>query len=123
MQACVRAGRDRTSVRLLPITTTVPARILRHAFEAAMRTFGENKVQEAMTKRAALEDLAIEWSIVGHLPTNKVKYLARFAREFHALVRRASSMYRSTRPTRRASSVSIRVRFSPSSMCLSSSRD
>ena len=84
-RACARAGRDRASVRLLPITKTVPAHVLRFAYAAGIACFGENKIQEAMTKRDALSDLAIEWSIVGHLQTNKVKYLARFAREFHAL--------------------------------------
>jgi len=85
VRACRRAGRDRTSVRLLPITKTVPAHILRFAFEAGIRSFGENKVQEAQSKYDALGSLPIEWSIVGHLQTNKVKYLTRFAREFHAL--------------------------------------
>lgn len=84
-RACVRAGRARDSVRLLPITKTVPAHILRFAHEAGIRSFGENKIQEAVTKRDGLSDLAIDWSIVGHLQTNKVKYLTRFASEFHAL--------------------------------------
>ncbi len=84
-RACERAGRDRASIRLLPITKTVPAHILRLAYAAGVRPFGENKIQEAMGKRDALQDLPIDWSIVGHLQTNKAKYLARFAREFHAL--------------------------------------
>jgi len=83
--ACARAGRERASVRLLPITKTVPAHILRHAYEAGIRNFGENKIQEASSKHDELADLAIDWSIVGHLQTNKVKYLTRFAREFQAL--------------------------------------
>jgi hypothetical protein len=72
-------------VRVLPISKTVPSHVLRFAFEAGMRCFGENRVQEAMQKRAALGDLAIDWIVVGHLQRNKAKYLARFAREFHAL--------------------------------------
>ncbi|MDF2809818.1 MAG: hypothetical protein K0S56_849 [Microvirga sp.] len=84
-RACQRAGRDRASVRLLPITKTVPAHILRYAFPAGIRSLGENKIQEAMVKHEALGDLALEWSIVGHLQTNKAKYLTRFPREFHAL--------------------------------------
>jgi pyridoxal phosphate enzyme (YggS family) len=84
-RACARAGRDRGSVRLLPITKTVPAHILRFAWQAGIRSCGENKIQEAMAKHEALGDLAIDWSIVGHLQTNKVKYLTRFAAEFHAL--------------------------------------
>ncbi len=84
-RACARAGRDRASVRLLPITKTVPARILRLARQVGIRDFGENKIQEAEAKRAELADLDVDWSIVGHLQTNKVKQLCRFAREFHAL--------------------------------------
>ncbi len=85
VRACARAGRPRETVRLLPITKTVPAHILRFAHAAGIRDFGENKIQEAVAKRAELADLDIRWSIVGHLQTNKVKYLTRFAREFHAL--------------------------------------
>lgn len=85
VRACARAGRPRETVRLLPITKTVPAHVLRFAHAAGIRDFGENKIQEAVAKRAELADLDIGWSIVGHLQTNKVKYLTRFAREFHAL--------------------------------------
>jgi len=84
-RACARAGRERASVRLLPITKTVPAHILRFAHAAGIGSFGENKIQEAMAKREALADLPVAWSIVGHLQTNKVKHLTRFASEFHAL--------------------------------------
>lgn len=84
-RACAQAGRERASVRLLPITKTVPAHILRLAVEAGIRSFGENKIQEALSKREALDDLSVDWSIVGHLQSNKVKFLTRIAREFHAL--------------------------------------
>jgi pyridoxal phosphate enzyme (YggS family) len=83
--ACVCAGRDRASIRLVPITKTVPAHILRLAHAAGISSFGENKIQEATIKREILSDLAIDWTIVGHLQTNKVKYLTRFAHAFHAL--------------------------------------
>lgn len=83
--ACERAGRDPAGVRLLPITKTVPAAVLRHAFAAGMDAMGENKIQEALGKVELLGDLPIRWSIVGHLQSNKAKYLARFAAEFHAL--------------------------------------
>lgn len=83
--ACIRAGRGPDEVRLLPVTKTVPAPVLRHAFAAGITDFGENKLQEARDKRDALGDLPINWHIIGHLQTNKVKYLVRFASEFHAL--------------------------------------
>lgn len=83
--ACLRSGRQPEDVRLLPVTKTVPAHILRFAFAAGISDFGENKLQEARDKQAVLGDLAIRWSIIGHLQTNKVKYLVRLASEFHAL--------------------------------------
>lgn len=83
--ACRRCGRQPEDVRLLPVTKTVPAHILRFAHAAGISDFGENKLQEASDKQATLADLTIRWSIIGHLQTNKVKYLVRFASEFHAL--------------------------------------
>ena len=83
--AALRSARKPADVRLLPVTKTVPAHILRYAFAAGITDFGENKLQEARDKREKLDDLAINWSIIGHLQTNKVKYLTRFATEFHAL--------------------------------------
>ncbi|MFD2252410.1 hypothetical protein FHS82_004191 [Pseudochelatococcus lubricantis] len=83
--ASLRSGRKPGDVRLLPVTKTVPAHVLRLAFAGGISDFGENKLQEARDKQAILSDLAIRWSIIGHLQTNKVKYLVRFASEFHAL--------------------------------------
>lgn len=83
--AAARAGRSANAVTLLPVTKTVPAPVLRYAYAAGIRDMGENKIQEAQGKAEALADLDINWHIIGHLQTNKVKYLARFAASFHAL--------------------------------------
>ncbi len=83
--ACVRSGRELSSVRLLPVTKTVPAERLRLAYAAGCHEMGENKIQEAREKSETLKDLNIKWAIIGHLQTNKAKYLARFANEFQAL--------------------------------------
>lgn len=85
--ACESAGRDRDEVRLLPVSKTVEERRIRLAYETGLRSFGENKVQEAREKAEALADLGIAWSVIGHLQTNKAKYVARFASEFQALDR------------------------------------
>jgi pyridoxal phosphate enzyme (YggS family) len=71
--ACVRVGRKPEEVRLIAISKTFPAERVRQAYEAGLRDFGENRVQEAMAKRPALSDLAITWHLVGHLQTNKAK--------------------------------------------------
>ncbi|AEA70271.1 Putative alanine racemase [Pseudomonas brassicacearum subsp. brassicacearum NFM421] len=84
--ACQRVGRDPASVRLLPVSKTFDEAHLRLAYVAGCRLLGENKVQEAQRKREAMADLTdLQWSIIGHLQTNKVKQVARFASEFQAL--------------------------------------
>ncbi len=83
--ACIRIGREPSSVRLLPVTKTVPAERLRIAYAAGCHEMGENKIQEAREKSELLSDLNIKWAVIGHLQRNKAKYLARFANEFQAL--------------------------------------
>jgi pyridoxal phosphate enzyme (YggS family) len=84
--ACTKAGRDPASVRLLPVSKTVPEARIRNAHAAGCHTLGENKVQEAHGKWQAMSDLPdLRWSIIGHLQTNKAKLVAEFASEFQAL--------------------------------------
>ncbi|HEX7326055.1 MAG TPA: YggS family pyridoxal phosphate-dependent enzyme [Rhodanobacteraceae bacterium] len=84
--ACKRAGRDPASVRLLPVSKTVPEARIRNAYAAGCRTLGENKVQEAHRKWQAMGDLpGLKWAVIGHLQTNKAKLVAEFASEFQAL--------------------------------------
>lgn len=83
--ACARAGRDPAGVRLLPVSKTVEEARIRMAHAAGLSEFGENKVQEALRKADAMSDHPIAWSVIGHLQTNKAKYVARFAAEFQAL--------------------------------------
>ncbi|GJL73212.1 MAG: YggS family pyridoxal phosphate enzyme [Nitrosomonas sp.] len=84
-EACKKVGRESGSVRLLPVTKTVSAERLRIAYAAGCHEMGENKIQEAREKSEVLSDLGIKWCVIGHLQTNKAKYLARIADEFQAL--------------------------------------
>ncbi|MEQ1619217.1 MAG: hypothetical protein ABL883_12840 [Terricaulis sp.] len=68
----------------MPISKTVEERRIRLAYEAGYRGFGENKVQEAREKADAMSDLDLSWSVIGHLQSNKAKYVARLAHEFQA---------------------------------------
>jgi len=68
-----RAGRRPEEIVLMAVTKTHPAARIREAYEAGLRVFGENRVQEYTTKAAALADLhEAEWHMIGHLQTNKV---------------------------------------------------
>jgi PLP dependent protein len=61
-------------VRIVAVTKTFPASVVRHAYAAGIRDFGENKVQEAMAKQAELSDLKdVTWHLIGHLQSNKAR--------------------------------------------------
>lgn len=77
-QACSRVGRRPDSVTLLAVSKTFPAETVREAFHAGQRKFGENYVQEAVDKIAALADLRdqIEWHMIGPLQSNKTRVVA-----------------------------------------------
>ena len=72
--ACRRAGRKREEVTLIAVSKTKPAEMLKEAYDLGVRVFGENKVQELTEKYDLLPD-DIRWHMIGHLQTNKVKYL------------------------------------------------
>ena len=73
LAACRRVGRRPEEVRLVGVSKTVPPERVREAYEAGLRDFGENRVQEAEAKRPALRDLDIAWHMIGHLQTNKAR--------------------------------------------------
>ncbi|WP_020603821.1 YggS family pyridoxal phosphate-dependent enzyme [Spirosoma spitsbergense] len=62
---------------LIAVTKTKPVALLREAYDAGCRRFGENKVQEMAEKQPQLP-ADVEWHLIGHLQTNKVKYIAPF---------------------------------------------
>lgn len=77
--ACLRVGRDPADVRLIGATKGVDAARIKEALEAGVTHFGENYVQEALPKIAAVGPGAT-WHFIGHLQTNKVKQVVgRFA--------------------------------------------
>ena len=71
--AAARSGRDPASVQLIAVTKTVPPENVRMAVECGISHIGENRVQEALPKREALQDLPLTWHFIGHLQTNKAK--------------------------------------------------
>jgi hypothetical protein len=68
--AAARADRDAASVRLIAVAKTKPAEAVRAAVAAGVRDIGENYVQEALAKRAAVGG-AVRWHLIGHLQRNK----------------------------------------------------
>ena len=82
--ACRRAGRNRSEVTLVAVSKTKPAATLQEAYYLGVRVFGENKVQEIREKYQVLPK-DIEWHMIGHLQTNKVKYIVDKVRLIHSV--------------------------------------
>jgi len=84
-RAASRAGRDPASVRLVAISKTFGPDAVREAADAGQVDFGENKVQEALTKIAATADLPLRWHLVGHLQSNKARKAAARVDVIHSI--------------------------------------
>ena len=76
--ACARAGRERSEVTIMLATKTVAPERIRAAVDLGYPLLGENKVQEALDKADAVGE-RVQWHLIGHLQTNKVKHALRFA--------------------------------------------
>ena len=75
-RACEGAGRDPGSVQLVAVSKGHPEEVIRTAYAAGMRVFGENYAQELAAKASALSDLRdIRWRFIGHLQRNKIKLI------------------------------------------------
>lgn len=73
-----------TSARLIAVTKTKPVADLQAAYDGNCKIFGENKVQEMVEKWEILPK-DIEWHLIGHLQSNKVKYMASFVSMIHSI--------------------------------------
>jgi len=81
-RAAARTERRVEEITLIGVSKTHPASAIRDAYEAGVRHFGENRVQEWEGKRTGTEGLAANWHLIGHLQSNKT---ARAARLFHSV--------------------------------------
>ena len=112
--AAKRVGRDPAEVELLPVSKTVPDDRVRLSVAAGCLKLGENKVQEAKRKSEELADLGVNWSVIGHLQTNKARDVAAFASEFQALdnLRAAAALDRRLQAAGRSLDVYVQVNTS-----------
>lgn len=83
-KACRKVGRDPGEVTLIAVSKTKPVEMLREAYDAGERVFGENKVQEIMDKYDLLPE-DIQWHMIGHLQRNKVKYIVDKVSMIHSV--------------------------------------
>jgi len=78
-QACLRAGRRAEDARLVAVSKYVDLERIAQAAEAGQRVFGENHAQELTEKKTFFEQHGCEVHFIGHLQTNKIKYVCGFA--------------------------------------------
>ncbi len=85
--AARRVDRDPSEIRLLPVTKTMGDDAIRWLAQAGVGLVGENKAQEARTKRDLFDDLGLSWAMIGHLQSNKINQVAGSAVELHSVDR------------------------------------
>lgn len=84
-EVCKRAGRDANEIKLVAVSKTFPASDIVKVYNAGHIDFGENKPQEMKVKHEELKDKNIKWHLIGHLQTNKVKYIADYVYLIHSV--------------------------------------
>ena len=84
LTACAKSGRNRDEITLIAVSKTKPVSMLEEVYTTGIRDFGENKVQELSDKFEILPK-DIKWHMIGHLQTNKVKYLMDKAYLIHSV--------------------------------------
>ncbi|KDD66372.1 hypothetical protein V466_23980 [Pseudomonas mandelii PD30] len=85
--AALAAKRDEDSVQLLAVSKTKPAEALREAYAAGLRDFGENYLQEALSKQLELADLPLIWHFIGPIQSNKTRAIAEHFAWVHSVDR------------------------------------
>lgn len=84
-KACDLSLRSRREVTLIAVSKTKPVELIYEAIQEGQYTFGENKVQELKNKAETIENRDIHWHMIGHLQSNKVKYLPGIVDLIHSV--------------------------------------
>ena len=82
--SCQQAQRSRSEVTLIAVSKTKPLELVEEAYEAGVRDFGENKVQDLLDRIEAMPS-DIRWHMIGHLQRNKVKYIVGKVAMIHSV--------------------------------------
>lgn len=87
IEAAARVSqRDPAAIQLVAVSKRQPVQAIREAYACGLRDFGENYVQELVSKAQELEDLTdLRWHLIGHLQTNKARSVAKIAHYVHTL--------------------------------------
>lgn len=84
-EAALRCGRNPEDITIIGVSKTVDASRAREAVLGGLENLGENRVQEIMNKYGELQDLQVNWHMIGHLQKNKVKYIIDKVKLIHSV--------------------------------------
>jgi len=84
-EAARACNRSESDIRLVAVSKTMPAEIVKEAIEVGMTDFGENYIQEAREKITTLSNYPVTWHFIGHLQSNKAKYAVRMFDLIHSV--------------------------------------
>lgn len=112
--AAVQCGRNPEEIRLIAVSKTHPVQAIKDFYMLGQRDFGENKVQEMVSKWSEFEKPDIEWHMIGTMQSNKIKYLAPRVNWIHSIskVRYLEELEKRLKPLNRTVNVLIQVNIS-----------
>ncbi len=84
-EAAIGCNRAESDIRLVAVSKTMPADVVRKAIEIGLKDFGENYIQEAREKITTLSNYPVTWHYIGHLQSNKAKYAVRMFDLIHSV--------------------------------------
>ncbi|WP_294345324.1 YggS family pyridoxal phosphate-dependent enzyme [Prosthecochloris sp.] len=101
--ACKKSGRNPSAIRLIAVSKTKPAALIKEAYDAGQLDIGESYVQEFIAKESSdqLSELPLHWHFIGHLQSNKVKEIVGKVSLVHSIDRLGTAEELSKRATRK----------------------
>ncbi|MHB8904752.1 MAG: YggS family pyridoxal phosphate-dependent enzyme [Melioribacteraceae bacterium] len=83
-EICLKSGRNRSEIKLIAVSKTQPVEVIQEVLNYGLKELGENKAQELRDKSELIKE-DFRWHFIGHLQTNKVKYVINSADYIHAV--------------------------------------
>ncbi len=112
-ESCIKCGRNRSEIRLIAVSKTQPIEVIREAINTGIKDFGENKAQELRDKSELFTE-NFNWHFIGHLQTNKIKYVIKSAEFIHAVdsVKLADEINRKSKEINKNQKVLLEIKTS-----------
>lgn len=113
-EAALACGRDPESVRLVAVSKKIPSEQVLPAIDAGIKILGENYIQEAVEKIISISDDTVAWHFIGHLQSNKAKYVVRHFELIHSVdsVKLAKEINKQAKKINKVQDILVQVNIS-----------